>query len=167
MRIAGTTKALEAIATRGFALLPLRLVVGFGFAAHGFAKLERGPERFADILATLGIPAPAPMAWVTTLVELLGGVLLMLGIGVRPLTVPLVGVMTTAMMGVHMRYGFSSIRLQAISESGARFGPIGIELNLLYVAALLALALSKPTPLSLDSWFEKRARRRRINRGNE
>jgi uncharacterized membrane protein YphA (DoxX/SURF4 family) len=28
--------------------LPLRLIVGYGFFAHGLAKLERGPEHFAS-----------------------------------------------------------------------------------------------------------------------
>lgn len=32
-----------------WALLPLRLIIGYGFMAHGFAKLSRGPEGFAGI----------------------------------------------------------------------------------------------------------------------
>jgi len=35
---------------KDWALLPLRLIIGFGFAAHGYAKLNRGPENFAAIL---------------------------------------------------------------------------------------------------------------------
>ncbi len=35
------------------ALLPLRLMIGFGFAAHGYAKLSKGPDGFAAILQTL------------------------------------------------------------------------------------------------------------------
>jgi putative oxidoreductase len=131
-------------------------MVGFGFAAHGYAKLARGPEAFATILAALGIPAPGPMAWVTSLLELVGGTMLMLGAYVVPLSLPLATVMATAMFGVHLRYGFSSIRLKSISGSGAEFGPIGYELNLLYVSALLTLALSGPGPLSLDRWLDRR-----------
>jgi putative oxidoreductase len=133
-----------------WALLPLRLIVGFGFAAHGYAKLARGPEHFAAIIGAMGIPAPGLMAWVTSLVELLGGVALMLGAYVVPISVPLVAVMLTALFGVHLRYGFSSVRLQAITPSGAVFGPVGYELNLLYIVALLVLAASGPSPLSLD-----------------
>jgi putative oxidoreductase len=140
-----------------WALLPLRLMVGFGFAAHGYAKLARGPGHFAAILEAMGIPAPGLMAWVTSVVELLGGIALMLGAYVVPISLPLVAVMLTALVGVHLRYGFSSIRLQAITPSGAVFGPIGYELNLLYVVALLALAASGPSPLSLD---HRRASRR-------
>ena len=143
-------------AKNAWALLPLRLVVGFGFAAHGYAKLARGPESFAAILHVMGVPAPGLMAWATSLLELLGGISLMLGAYVLPLSLPLSVVMVTAMFGVHFRYGFSSIRLQALSASGAVFGPVGYELNLLYVAALLVLALCGPSPVSVDRWLYNR-----------
>jgi putative oxidoreductase len=136
--------------------VPLRLVVGFGFAAHGYAKLARGPASFAAVLQAMGVPAPVPMAWLTSLLEFVGGVLLMAGAYVIPLSIPLIVVMATAMFGVHLRYGFSSVRLQAISASGAVFGPIGYELNLLYMAALLALAVSGSSPLSVDRWLAAR-----------
>jgi len=62
-----------------WAMLPLRLIIGFGFMAHGYAKLSRGPEGFAKILQTLGAPAPSLMAWVTALVEFFGGFALLAG----------------------------------------------------------------------------------------
>ena len=96
--------------TRDWAPVPLRLTVGFGFAAHGYAKLNRGPEGFAVILASLGVPQPQLMAWATSLLELAGGVALMAGGFVRPLAAPLAVVMLTAMFSVHLRYGFSSVR---------------------------------------------------------
>ena len=145
-----------AVARGAWALVPLRLVVGFGFAAHGYAKLARGPENFAAILQAIGIPAPGLAAWSTSLLELVGGISLMLGAYVLPLSVPLSLVMVTALFGVHFRYGFSSIRLQAFGASGAVFGPVGYELNLLYVAALMVLALSGPSPVSVDCWLISR-----------
>jgi putative oxidoreductase len=147
-----------------WALVPLRLMVGFGFASHGFAKLARGPERFAAILTEIepglktptprsrpmGIAAPLWMAWATTLLELVGGLCIMLGAFVAPLSVPLVLIMLTALFGVHFQYGFSSIRLTGIGAGGAQFGPVGYELNLLYIVALIALAASGSTPWSVD-----------------
>jgi putative oxidoreductase len=147
------------VAASGWALLPLRLMVGFGFAAHGYAKLARGPASFAEILSAMGIPAPSFMAWATSLLELVGGISIMLGMAVAPFTLPLVIVMVTAMFGVHFRYGFSSIRLKGLTASGAVFGPIGYELNLLYIAGLLTLALGGSSPLSVDRWIENRKRR--------
>jgi putative oxidoreductase len=144
---------------RDWALVPLRLVIGFGFAAHGYAKLARGPESFAAILGVMGVPAPAVFAWATALLELVGGIALMLGAYVVPLSLPLAVVMVTAMFGVHLRYGFSSVRLQALTAGGAVFGPVGYELNLLYLAALLALASTRPSPLSVDRWREAGGRK--------
>jgi putative oxidoreductase len=38
--------------------IPLRLIVGFGFMQHGFAKFSKGPEAFAAILHAIGVPPP-------------------------------------------------------------------------------------------------------------
>ena len=39
-----------------WAPIPLRLIVGYGFMEHGFAKLARGPDAFPAILHALGVP---------------------------------------------------------------------------------------------------------------
>jgi putative oxidoreductase len=56
-----------------WARIPLRLIVGFGFMEHGFAKLSKGPDAFADILHELAVPAPHFMAWVSIVTKLFGG----------------------------------------------------------------------------------------------
>jgi CobW/HypB/UreG, nucleotide-binding domain/DoxX len=56
--------------TARWAPLPLRLIVGFGFIAHGYAKLAKGPDAFVAILHAIGVPAPYLMAWLTIGVEL-------------------------------------------------------------------------------------------------
>lgn len=128
--------------------------------AHGYAKLERGPEQFAATLHGMGIAAPLLMAWLVTLSELLGGALLMVGASTKRVCVPLAMMMVVAMVGVHWRYGFSSVKLRAFTGQGAEFGPVGYELNLLYLAALLVLALGPPLPLSVDAWLDERRPRR-------
>jgi putative oxidoreductase len=143
-----------------WALVPLRLVVGFGFAAHGYAKLARGPESFAAILSGIGVPAPDLAAWATVVIELFGGIAMMAGAGVVLVTPLLAAIMLTALFSVHLRYGFSSIRLKAITNMGAEFGPVGYELNLLYLAALATLAASRPSALSIDRWLARRRERR-------
>src|SRR3989442_3851583 len=62
-----------------WAPVPLRLIVGYGFMEHGFAKLGRGPEAFADILHAIGVPGPHVMAWATILTEVIGGLAVNLG----------------------------------------------------------------------------------------
>ena len=56
-----------------WAPLPLRLIVGYGFMAHGYSKIVKHPDAFAGILHALGVPAPHFMAWATIVIELLGG----------------------------------------------------------------------------------------------
>lgn len=146
----------NAISDGGWAPLPLRLLIGFGFAAHGFAKLSRGPDKFATILASIGVPHPNLMAWITSLVEFMGGISVIAGAFVTPLSVPLSIIMLTAMFSVHFQYGFSSIRLKAVTASGAEFGPIGYEMNLLYIAGLLTLALGGAGRWSVDRYLSTR-----------
>ena len=62
-----------------WAVLPLRVIVGYGSMAHGYAKIVNGPERFAASLRGLGVPAPEFMGWVTIFVELAGGMAVLLG----------------------------------------------------------------------------------------
>ncbi len=151
----------KTLVEKGWALLPLRLMVGFGFASHGYAKLNRGPENFATILTAIGVPHPQLMAWVTCLFEFLGGTCLMVGAFVFLLSFPLAAIMLTAMFSVHFQYGFSSVRLKAITASGAQFGPIGYEMNLLYIAALLTLVLGGSGALSLDRYLAMKRKTRR------
>jgi putative oxidoreductase len=149
------------LAASEWGILPVRMMIGFGFAAHGYAKLSRGPEHFAIILHALGIPLPQLTAWVTSLIELTGGIGVMAGAFVVPLSLPLAIVMLTAMFGVHFQYGFSSIRLKAVTASGAEFGPVGYEINLLYIAGLASLALVGAGRLSVDRLLSARGRKSR------
>jgi putative oxidoreductase len=128
----------------------LRLVVGFGFMEHGFAKLSRGPDAFAAILQALSVPAPHLMTWVTIVTELLGGLAMLLGAFVVLVSLPMTALLLVAIFTVHLPNGFSSIKLIAVTPAGAQFGPPGYECNLLYLVCLATLALGGPGPLSVD-----------------
>ena len=130
--------------------LSLRLVIGFGFMAHGWAKLSRGPSGFAKLLTQIGAPLPETTAWVSTFVELLGGLAIFVGAFVEVVSVPLIVMMLVAMFTVHLKYGFSSIKLQSVTAAGAHFGQPGYETDLLYLAGLAALVLGGSGPFSLD-----------------
>lgn len=136
-----------------WAALPMRLVVDYGFMEHGFAKLSRGPDGFAGILQQLGVPLPHIATWLTIGTELVGGLALLVGAFVLWASIPSAFVLLVAMMKVHLPYGFSSVKLLSVSASGARFGPVGYELDLLYFAALLILAFQGPGPLSIDEMW--------------
>jgi putative oxidoreductase len=139
-----------------WAPLALRLMVGYGFIAHGYAKLSRGPAAFGSILDGMGVPAPYLTAKLTILVELVGGLAVMLGAFVLAASIPMTIVLITAMLTVHLPYGFSSIKLIAVTAAGAQFGPPGYEVDLLYIACLAALVLGGSGPLAIDSLRKSR-----------
>lgn len=136
--------------------IALRLIVGYGFMAHGYAKLARGPDNFTHILAALGMPLPAFLAWATIAVELLGGAAMLLGAFVTLLSLPMAVILLVAIVTVHVPNGFSSIKLQSVDAAGAHFGQPGYETDLLYLACLAALALGGAGPCSVDRWLVKR-----------
>jgi putative oxidoreductase len=145
-----------------WAPIPLRLIVGYGFMEHGLAKLAKGPDAFAVILHALGVPAPHFMAWVTILTELVGGLAVIVGAFVTLVAGPMGVLLLVAIFTVHLPYGFSSIKLVAVTAAGAQFGPPGYESNLLYLACLAALVLGGPGPLALDDLVGRRSYGRRL-----
>jgi len=109
-----------------WAVLPIRFVLGIGFVVHGWAKLSRGPAGFARLLDWIGVPLPGPTAWVSTLLELTGGLALLLGAFVEFVSLPLIVVMLVAMFAVHLRNGFSAINTVGLTATGPQFGPPGL-----------------------------------------
>jgi putative oxidoreductase len=140
----------------GWWAAPIRLIVGYGFMAHGYAKLARGPEKFAHILDALGMPAPDFLAWATVVVELAGGLAVIAGAYVPLAAGPMVVVLLVAIFTVHLPNGFSSIKLQSVDAGGAHFGQPGYETDLLYLAGLAALVLGGSGPLAVDRWLARR-----------
>ena len=153
-RIDQTHRSFEPSASALGACAPLllRAVVGFGLVMHGYAKLARGPATFAVVLHTLGVPAPDVLAWLTTFVELIGGLAVLAGAFLPLVSIPLAIVLFTAMFTVHRPYGFFSVKLLAVTSTGTTFGPVGYEIILLYLAGLGALAFGGAGPLSVDRW---------------
>ena len=139
-----------------WAPIPLRLIVGYGFMEHGFAKLSRGPEAFTIILHAMGVPAPHFMAWLTILTELIGGFAVLLGAFVPLVSLPMAAVLLVAMLTVHLPYGFSSIKLLSVTSGRAQFGPPGYELDLLYIACLVALVVGGSGPMAIDRYIWKK-----------
>lgn len=141
-----------------WAPLPLRLIIGFGFMAHGWAKLSRGPAGFAKLLDQIGAPLPEATAWVSTLVELLGGLAIFVGAFVEVVSIPLIIMMLVAMFTVHLENGFSSINTIGLTADGPKFGPPGYEVNLLYIAGLVSLILGGAGTMSVDRILSHRGK---------
>jgi len=139
-----------------WAPIPLRLIVGYGFMEHGYAKLSKGPEVFAAILHATGVPVPHLMAWLTILTELIGGLAVLLGAFVALASLPMAALLLVAIFTVHLPYGFSSIKLKSVTAGQAQFGPPGYECNLLYLVCLAALVLGGLGPMAIDNYLRKK-----------
>ena len=148
-----------------WAPVPLRLIVGYGFLAHGCAKLAKGPETFIAIVHALGVPAAEVMGWATILLELLCGSAVLLG-ALLPLVIPpMAAILLVALFTVHLQFGFNSVKLLAVTAAGPQFGPPGYECDLLYLACLAALAAGGAGPWSIDAWWQSRSREAWPRRG--
>ena len=134
--------------------VPLRLVLGFGFLVHGYPKLftAEGNEGFVGMLSSIGMPAPGLSAYLIGAFMFFGGILLILGVGVRVISaLGAVGMLVSAVL-VQWPAGFSSMNVTGAMDTGAtQYGLPGYEVNLLYVAGFLSLLISGAGTLSVPS----------------
>ena len=146
-----------------WAPVPVRMVVGYAFVFHGYAKLVRGPEHFVVILHALGVPMPELMGWITIIVELVGGLAILMGAFARWVSIPLSAILLVSIFWVLLPNGFTSIKLAAITSAGIELDKPGYEIDLLYLACLTMMVLGGTGPLSLDRFFAERKSIRRRN----
>jgi putative oxidoreductase len=139
--------------------VPLRIILGVGFMVHGWAKLSRGPAAFAELLNQAHVPLPLANAWLVTVLEIFGGLALLMGAFVAIVSVPLILSMLGAMFTVNIKYGFSAVNTIGLTAEGPKFGPPGYEINLLYIAGLVVLILGGAGPLSIDALRSRRRQR--------
>lgn len=121
----------------------LRVVVGLVMAVHGWQKLtQMGPATFGEgMLAAQGLPAPVLLGWVVTLVELVGGVLLMVGLLTRVSSALIALVLLGATLLVKVDLGL-------IAPTGSQLP--GAELDLALIAGAVAVLLLGPGRPSVD-----------------
>lgn len=122
----------------------LRVTVGVIMAAHGWQKLTgMTPAGFGEgMLAGLGVPAPLVFGWIVTLIELVGGLALIVGLGSRIAAGLTAIVIAGATVLVKLDIGL-------IAEMGSPLP--GAELDLLLIAGSLAVVLLGPGRLALDA----------------
>ena len=128
----------------GVAPLLVRVITGIIMTIHGWQKLTQiGPANFGrQALANLGVPLPVFMGYVVTLTEVLGGLLLIIGLLSRLAALALAIEMVFTILLVKTHVGF-------ISSSGGA----GAEFDLALMAGFVAILLMGPGRLSLDHVF--------------
>ena len=121
--------------------LAVRLIVGIIMLAHGWQKLtEMGPGNFGgQMLAGLGVPLPVFMGYVITFLEIIGGILLIIGFLSRLAALLLTINLVMAILLVKVNVGFLS------GSSGT-----GAELDLALIAGFLVILFAGPGRLSVD-----------------
>jgi putative oxidoreductase len=127
------------LSSQSWGLTVLRVITGIVFFIHGYQKLfQFGIHGVAGMFSHFGIPLPAVSAVIVTLVEFVGGLLLITGLGTR-IAAGLNGIdMTVAILAVHLKNGFS--------------GPMGYEHPLTLWGACLCLVLAGGGALSLKQF---------------
>jgi putative oxidoreductase len=109
-------------------LLPLRIVLATVFLMHGGQKLfVNGLAGTTGAMDAMGIPLPQVSAFLVTVVELAGGLAILLGYKIPWAALLLAADMAVAILAVRLKGGF--------------FAPAGAEFELTLLGGLLTLAL--------------------------
>lgn len=121
--------------------LLFRLVLAYGF--YGPAMMKWGNmEGVAEWFGSMGIPLPMLNAYMAGLTEISGVFLLLIGLGTRIISVPLIIIMFVAIFSVHLPNGFEA-------------GENGFEIPLYYLLMLFSLIVTGPGKYSLDSLLSR------------
>ncbi len=126
---------------RDIAPLILRLMLAYGFLEPTWNKMQ-DVHAIGEWLASMELPAPYFQAWLVTITECLGVVLLTLGLGTRIIAIPLIITMMVAIKTVHWDNGFAA-------------GDNGYEIPLYYALMLLCLIFTGSGIISLDHVLSK------------
>lgn len=117
-------------------LLFARLIIAYGFYEPAMNKWS-GIENVAEWFGSIGIPFPLINAYMAASTEIIGVVLLTLGLFTRAISLPLIVVMIVAILTVHLPNGFSA-------------GDNGFEIPLYYMIFLIVFVTNGAGKFSLD-----------------
>lgn len=122
--------------------LILRVMFGLTFFIHGLVKFQGGISNLAGFFESLGIPGF--MAYVVAIIELVGGVAIIFGLGIRVVSILLALIMVGAIFTVKLSAGFLGNGQSA-----------GYELDLLLLAISMYFIFANKSKYSLDQKFFK------------
>lgn len=144
MKIISTYTRLQALLKKieFLPLLLIRFILAYGF--YNPAKMKWNDiNAIGEWFGSIGVPAPYLNAYLAASTEALGVLLLILGLGTRLISIPLMVTMVVAIVTVHLENGFEA-------------GQNGFEIPLYYLIMLFTLFVFGPGKASLDEWIEKR-----------
>jgi len=119
--------------------LPIRIIVGIAFITHGLPKLEN-IEGTKGFIASAGIPPE--LALPLALLEVIGGIALIVGIATR---------ITSILFMVEMAGAIIMVNASSVFIAGG-----GYELDLLLMSITISLLISGPGRISVEKDILKR-----------
>lgn len=123
-------------------LLLFRIILVIGFYQPAMMKVKN-LEGVAEWFGSMSYPFPMVSAILAMTTEVLGIVLLTLGLGTRIIAVPMIFVMLVAIFTTHISNGFAA-------------GDNGFEIPLYYILMLFALVVNGSGKYSIDYLLERR-----------
>ncbi len=124
------------------ALLGIRLVLAYGFYKPAMMKWN-DINAIGGWFESMGYPFPYLNAYLAGITEVVGVILLVLGLGTRLISIPLIFVMLVAIFTVHIDGGFDA-------------GNNGFEIPLYYIVMFVVLIVSGGGKYSIDNIISKR-----------
>ncbi|MCM3664010.1 DoxX family protein [Mesobacillus subterraneus] len=116
----------------------LRVILGITFLIHGAAKFQGGIENTAGFFESLGLPGFT--AYLVAIIELVGGLAMLLGMGTRIISILFAIVLAVAIVKVKLAGGFLGNGQMA-----------GYELDLALLAISIYLAMTNKSLFALEN----------------
>lgn len=118
--------------------LILRIFLGITFFVHGLAKFQGGIENTAGFFESLGLPGFT--AYLVAIIELIGGLAMILGAGTRVIAILFAVILAVATVKVKLAAGFLGNGQMA-----------GYEFDLALVVIAIYLAVAKKSLFAVDN----------------
>lgn len=129
----------------GAGLAVVRILVGLLFFAHGLDILTAGMGRTKVFFQAFKVPAADVMTPLASVVQAVGGLAMIIGLGADVAAAVLTLVMVGAVYYVHGRFGFPNINITGQNPDGSyQLGIPGFEFNVALIAGLLAVVVGGP-----------------------
>lgn len=116
----------------------LRVFLGITFFVHGLTKFQGGIQNTAGFFESLGLPGFT--AYVVAIIELVGGLAMILGVGTRVVAILFAVILAVATVKAKLAAGFLGNGQMA-----------GYELDLALMVIAIYLAVAKKSLVALDN----------------
>ena len=127
----------------------VRLLIGLVFIPEGIQKFLFPAELGVGRFAILGIPAPEIMAPFVGVVEIVLGILILIGLATRLATLPLI---------IDMLVAITSTKIPILLHSGVWKMAHEARVDFSMLLGLLFLLIAGPGRWSIDAWHAERRR---------